>query len=539
MITFDYSPPVYWLIGYILAAAIVIAAHKKTISYPICLIGGIILLFVMRLPVIVFNRELNPDESQMLSHAITLFQDPVYWRSVDGTTIGPLDIYWLVIPRLFGFEINYTSGRFMGLISSAGALLFLFFALKNWFGERVARISWLAPLMLLAFTQEIDFVHYSSEQVPVLLLAICTWFLSRLTVNAGQIKWNAYWLGFVAGAIPFAKLQAVPQALILVLGGLFYCYQFLKSRKGYLPTLALLLGGLTFPLFALIWMLTFGVFQDMIDFYLLGNAVYADGKGFFEIPAQFHTIFRLAPDFEAFTYVLIVPIILGIVQIFGPAAKKSPDLTLRFTLLFSVLASIYAVTKSGNDFIHYLNFCIIPWTMLAAFGLKPIEKWAFAIPAALLVWFGGVDAASYLKERMLNNFDSVHARTLAQSPVVQELNKYRKEKDYMVVWGWQCTYYVEAQLAEGTAENHTERSIFDLPVREIYRKRFMSDLARTRPAFILDAVGKNSFWVQDKKTQGIESYPALNKYVSDHYKYIGDFDGTDLYVRSDRAILSQ
>ncbi|KAA0990746.1 hypothetical protein [Dyadobacter aurulentus] len=539
MITFDYSPTVYWLIGYILAAAIVLATYKKTIPYSVWLVGGIALLFVMRLPVIVFNRELNPDESQMLSHAITLFQDPVYWRSVDGTTIGPLDIYWLVIPRLFGFEINYTSGRFMGLISSAGALLFLFFALKNWFGEKVARISWLAPLFLLSFTQEVDFVHYSSEQIPVLLLAICVWFLSRLTGNLGQIRWNAYWLGFVAGAIPFAKLQAVPQALILVLGGLFYCYQFLKSRNGYLPTLTLLLGGITFPLLALIWMLAFGVFQDMIDFYLLGNAVYADGKGFLEIPAQFHTIFRLAPDFEVFTYVLIVPIILGVIQIFGPVVRKSSNLTLRFILLFSVLGSIYAVTKSGNDFIHYLNFCIIPWTMLAAFGLKPIEKWALSIPVALLVWFAAVDGVGYLRERRLNNFDSVHARTLAQSPVVQELNKYRKEKDYMVVWGWQCTYYVEAQLAEGTAENHTERSIFDLPVREIYRKRFMSDLARTRPAFILDAVGKNSFWVQDKKTQGIGSYPALIKYVSDNYKYIGDFDGTDLYVRSDRAVLSQ
>ncbi|CAG5073756.1 hypothetical protein DYBT9623_04906 [Dyadobacter sp. CECT 9623] len=536
MITFDYSPTVYWLIGYILAGAVVISAFYKPLSYKISLVAGIALLVLMRLPVIVFNRELNPDESQMLSHAITLFQDPVYWRSVDGTTIGPLDIYWLVIPRLLGFEINYTSGRIMGLISSAGALLFLFFALKNWFGERAARHIWLVPVILLSFTQEVDFVHYSSEQVPVLLLAICVWLLSRISVNNEHFKWNAYWLGFVAGAIPFAKLQAVPQAIVLVLGGFFYCYQS-KTRKDYIPAISLALGGLTFPFIALIWMLAFGVFRDMIDFYLLGNAVYAGGEGFLGIPAQFLAIFKLSADFQAFTYILVLPILLGLIQIFRPADKKSSDLISRFTILFSVLASIYAVTKSGNDFIHYLNFCIIPWTLLAAFGIKKIEKWAILVPAALLIWFAGVDGVSYVKERRLNNFDSVNARTLAQSPVVQELMKYRKDKDYMVVWGWQCTYYVEAQLAEGTAENHTERSIFDLPVREIYRKRFMSDLARNKPAFILDAVGKNSFWVQDKKTQGIGSYPALNTYILNNYKYIGDFDGTDLYVRSDRAAL--
>ena len=74
----------------------------------------------------------------------------------------------------------------------------------------------------------------------------------------------------------------------------------------------------------------------------------------------------------------------------------------------------------------------------------------------------------------------------------------------MVVWGWQCVYYVEAQLAQGTAENHSERSIFNHPMRKTYRERYLADMKRTKPAIVLDAVGKNSFWVQNKKTQGIE-----------------------------------
>jgi hypothetical protein len=102
MITFDSFPPVYWLLGYLLAAIVVFSANYKAVPTKAYLALSMLLLLVMRLPVIVFNRELNPDESQMLSHAITLFQDPVYWRSVDGTTIGPLDNYLLVIPKIVG-----------------------------------------------------------------------------------------------------------------------------------------------------------------------------------------------------------------------------------------------------------------------------------------------------------------------------------------------------------------------------------------------------------------------------------------------------
>jgi hypothetical protein len=534
MITFDYSPTVYWLIGYILAGIVLLSANIKAVPAWINVLLGILLLFTMRLPVIVFNRELNPDESQMLSHAITLFQDPVYWRSVDGTTIGPLDNYLLVIPRLLGFEINYTSGRLMGLLCSVSTLLFLFFALKNWLGEKVARQIWVVPLFFLSFTQELDFVHYSSEQLPVALLAVCVWYLSRISALQGSVNWNYYLLGLVAGSIPFAKLQAVPQAVVLVLAAFCYGFQWYRSKNNFRPLFALIMGGVSFPVIALIWMLAFGVFRDMIDFYLLGNAVYANGKGFLEIPAQFITIFRLSPDFQVFTYVLLLPILLGTVHFTRLSRKANSDFILRFAIALSVLSSIYAVTKSGNDFIHYLNFCIIPWTLLAAFGITKLGKWAFLMPSTLLIWFVVIDGLGYLREAKMNNFSSVDARSLPESPVVREIKKYRLEKDYMVVWGWQCRYYVEAQLAEGTAENHSERSIFDLPIREVYRKRYMKNLARTKPAFILDAVGKNSFWVQDKKTQGIGSYPALNEYVLKNYKYVGIFDDTKLYIRNDR-----
>ena len=536
MINFDNSPTVYWLLGYTLAGIVILSTFYKKLPLSVFLILSIGLLAFMRLPVLVFNREINPDESQMLSHAITLYQDPVYWRSVDGTTIGPLDNYLLVIPQIFGFQIDYTSGRVMGLLCIGGGLLFLFFAMRNWFSDSLARPMLLVPLLFLSFTQQADFVHYSSEQLPVFLLAFGIWIISRLTKNIGSIIVNAYLLGFITGTIPFAKLQAVPQAMVLVLAALWICYHWFAKTRELKPILMLVAGGISFPALTFVWVAYHHVLNDLIDFYLLGNVIYAGGNSSSSIPTQFFKIFNLSPDFKSFTCILILPIFAALVKLVSEFRKSgnAENRVLAITILTLALSSIYAVTKSGNDFIHYLNFCIIPWTLMAAYGLIKVSKWAFILPALLLIWFFANDAITYHKERKLNNYISVKATQLAQSPVVKELKKYTHNQDYMVVWGWQCIYYVEAQLAQGTAENHSERSIFKHNMVEKYRSRYFSDIQRTKPAVFLDAVGKNSSWVQDRKTQGFESFPALSQYIKSNYEFVGDFDDTRLFIRKDR-----
>ena len=536
MITFDSSPTVYWLLGYILAGIVILSALFKKLPLPVFLLLVVSLLVFMRLPALVLNRELNPDESQMLSHAITLYQDPVYWRSVDGTTIGPLDNYLLVIPRIFGFQIDYVSGRIMGFMCVAGALLLLFFTLKNWFGDIYARRVILTPLLFLSFTQEFDFVHYSSEQLPVFLLALAIWIFSKTTQLIGSSNINNYLLGLTLGIVPFAKLQAVPQAVVITVAAIWVGFKWYQQTKKIKPLLMLIAGGISFPAITLMWAMYHHVFNDFVDFYLLGNVIYAGGSDSKPILVQLMQIVDASPDFSTFAYIMFIPVLAGaglaVVEL-----RKSSDFILfavPVTILALVIASIYAVTKSGNAFVHYLNFCIIPWTLLAAYGIKRFHKWALVIPCMIMVWFVANDAVSYKKDRKLNNLISVNATRLKKSPVVKELEKYTQTKDYMVVWGWQCMYYVEAQLAQGTAENHSERSIFKHNLSGKYRNRYFSDMERTKPAVFIDAVGKNSSWVQDKKTQGFESFPALAQYVNVNYEFVGEFNDTRLYIRKDR-----
>jgi hypothetical protein len=540
MLSFDSAPVVYWAIGYLLALVVIGLNLKERVLLPLYLTAAVGLLVVMRLPAVLLNRELNADESQMLSHALTLYQDPVYWRSVDGTTIGPLDNYLLVIPRLLGFQLDYTSARVMGLLCVAGSLLFFFHALNRWFGRQLARVALLVPLLFLAFTQETDFVHYSSEQLPVFLLSICLALLADLSTEGRLSAQRTFWLGLVAGMVPFAKLQAVPQAGLLVVGALYLAYQHYRQTQSGKPLLLLLLGGITFPALVLGWIVSMEIFQDFIDFYILGNAVYAGGSSLGEMPTQFGKLILLSPDFTALLIVVALMTLAGVLYARRNPSKEElprgmfvPVLTMSYGL-----AAIYAATKSGNLFVHYLNFCVYPLALTAALGMQRMKQNKFMLlagPLLLLTWFGIVDAISYLKSRQLNSLISEGATTLPESPVVRALKPFATPTDRMVVWGWQCQYYVEAQLAQGTAENHSERSIFLHPLRDVYRRRYLSDMRRTKPAIFLDAVGKNSLWVQNVATQGHESFPELAEYISRNYRFLGTIDGTRLYIRRERA----
>ncbi|MBU1821693.1 MAG: hypothetical protein KKG00_09330 [Bacteroidetes bacterium] len=540
MLSFDSAPVVYWAVGYTLAVVVIGLNLKKNVSLPLYLTAATGLVVLMRLPAILLNRELNADESQMLSHALTLWQDPVYWRSVDGTTIGPLDNYLLVLPRLLGFQLDYTSARIMGLLCVVGSLLFFFRALYRWFGRTLAQVGLLIPLLFLAFTQETDFVHYSSEQLPVFLLSICLALLADLTTESRLSPRRTFWLGLVAGMVPFAKLQAVPQAGLLVIGALYLTYQHYRQTQSGKPLLLLLLGGITFPTLVLGWIVSMEIFQDFIDFYILGNAVYAGGSGLADIPTQFGKLILLSPDFTALLIVVALITISGIVY-----AQRNPGqaalprgLFVPVLIMGYGLAAIYAATKSGNLFVHYLNFCVYPLGLAAALGMQRIAQNKLLLligPLLLLAWFGLQDAVSFLKNRQLNSLISVEATSLPESPVVRALKPFATPTDRMVVWGWQCQYYVEAQLAQGTAENHSERSIFQHPLRDVYRRRYLSDMKRTKPAVFLDAVGKNSLWVQNVATQGHESFPELAEYIEKNYQFLGTIDGTRLYVRMDHS----
>src|SRR5262249_33545906 len=128
-------------------------------------------LFFWRAPIIAYGVELNVDESQMLAQAHKYLFDWMPWRSVDGTTSGPLNSYVLLWAHLVGLPFTYWVGRVTG-----GLLIFFTISCSELILQHTAspRYSLLGVHPLLTFYMLAwgsDFVHFSSEHLPVALLA--------------------------------------------------------------------------------------------------------------------------------------------------------------------------------------------------------------------------------------------------------------------------------------------------------------------------------------------------------------------------------
>lgn len=525
MLSFDDFPIVYLAFGYLLAGMIVVLAlwqHKPFQEILVLGVSAVLLLF-MRLPVVIFNQEINPDESQMLAHAITLKQYPIYWQSVDGTTIGPLDNYALLLPSFFGRTIDFTSGRLVGLLCVLGSLWFFYRSLKNWWGEPVARVALLPPLFLLAFTQEADFVHYSSEQLPVLILNLGLWLLSK--------NWNpspkiAPWflLGLVLGTSPFAKIQVVPQAAVI---GLFAIVQSWNTEKWMTKLGVLVLGAVTFPVLTLVWAWSYDVLDDFWNFYVLGNLIYAGGSSLTDSILRLLHFFAKSPSFIAF---LLTTFPLGLLAFIGGKNKT----ILFYFVVFWLLTALYAATKSGNDFVHYLNLCIYPFGLMVALGINTTQSKTIAALAIFTLgvwagWFG----YKVLKREPLNAYLSTADHRVPVSQVSKLIQQYATSNDRLVIWGWMCRYHVETQMPQGTAENHSERCIYPHPMREIYYKRYLADLKQNTPKVFVDAVGSNSLWLNDRATQAHEAFPELKALIEAHYRLVGEVENTRVSVRTE------
>ena len=211
----------------------------------------LMVLLFLRLPNIVYNREINPDESQMITQDLTLGRyDPVYFRSVDGTTAGPLDSYFLVLPSLFGLPFDYITAHLMACLLTIVCLWLQYRAARHWSGEQPVRLVLLPVMLTLGFTQDADFLHYNSELIAVVLLSGTYALYTRQTTTRALPRIGGLFLaGFLLGMVPFGKLQGVPSAVIVVA---FIAYDIvarsgITTRHKTSRVAALVAGLTTFP----------------------------------------------------------------------------------------------------------------------------------------------------------------------------------------------------------------------------------------------------------------------------------------------------
>ncbi len=512
-----------------------------------CLIVAAAFL-VVQWPAYFAETEINVDETMMIVEAEKLASDLVFWRSADGTTHGPLNVYPLTLIRLIGWEFSYGAARFLGGLMLISALLAQYFTVRRFLPEGAARLSLLPPWFFWAFTIDHNFVLYSSEHVSILLLSTGIWALLRPSEPATPATIRPNWIfgGILLGAVPWAKLQAAPVAASLLL--LFSIFEFTRlgprNPAAWTKVLVLALSSLVATFGFATMTFAAGILPYAWAAYFEHNIAYknASSASFADMLKDFWGLTHLALGYRAY---LASSALFAIGLLARRPRNLSSFLPLLVTGCVFCLTSLYAVLAPGRSAPHYLAFLIMPISLLSSVGLgfvlgqdaSPRGRHRAFTAIGMAVLAMALQALPRARHAHPYLPNLIHYQQHRLSSVSQTVLTFASPGEFMGLWGWEQKHYLETHLLMATRESHSERQIItSYPLCEYFRETYLVEFKRTLPPVFLDTVGPGKFMFEDRATQGHEIFPALAQLIADNYRMVDDLEGVRIYVRNDRVL---
>jgi hypothetical protein len=560
----DRYPPRYWSCVWITLSVVVISAlgayfaprRSARWNHPALFAAAIgLAILAFRWPVVFDNEGIfNPDEGHVLAGALALSHDPVPWRSIDGMTHGPLDLLPLVVMERAGIRLDYTNARLLAAFLIWLTVVFTWLTLRQRFGDGLGRMLVLPFALFVITTRFADFVLYSTEHVPIALLAAAVWLLTGATLPLRSDRpWRLGLAGLCLGAAPWAKLQSAPIALWLGVMGVAFV---LLDKGVQWPTRArlatwLIGGALVVPVTIAGVVLVNGAWHDFWVCYVKANIYYTE-----QMPMDWSTALpffrRLAIGGESYTWFFWGHIIVLagalILRLFWARTDEWRFLVLSLGLL---VVSLYTVLAPNRTFMHYLHFSFTPVVLATGAALGSLvlraERKLFVwrgIPFRPLAWL--LLIAFFAKAAWpvllfpLNGYSpplgtyGVRKGKLARSDVAGLVLTVTKPNESIVVWGWEPRYYVESNRRPGIREGETEREMFDSPFRDYYRERMVKDFERSNSPVFIDVVGRGTFYFEDRLKYAHETFPALAALIAQRYRFIAEMGNVRIYLRNDR-----
>lgn len=495
------------------------------------------LLLTNRMSTFLYDPVINPDEALMAANALKAHYGWLNWTIIDPLTSGPLNSSILAWPRLFGADITFFGARLTGalLLFSAATMIFLV-AIR--ISDLTAAIIASFPLLFFtATTSHYDFVHYTSELLPVFLIVIgiCGYLLTDKHRSLPILSIAALALG----CVPYAKLQASPIAALV---GLFLLSRCLPLKNQSRFKFFVILGAAVVPTAIFLGPLAVG--GEFDDFYESYFAVQAS-----RVVAWHDYLPLMIWNTPSFFSLLLAVVSMTIIAVLFQASKgwksyrpTSEDKRLFLLTATTIPIAYFCVVATGRRFSHYL-LILIPLVALAQLCLAAIAakrpRSSVAPYFFLYILLALLMLPTAIKEQRENVFvraDGAFLHGLAfEAPRRLQWLK-PKENDKILCWGWQAECYVDNVLQGATREATNENQIRETPLKQYFRQRFMTDLSKSRPTFILDAVAPGSFGFKDVAHQSVQSFPELRSFVERDYERIttsGD-DCPRLYVERQR-----
>ena len=196
-------------------------------------------LLLCRYPTLL-DYQLNPDEGEFLSAAHKLFYNANFFQSVDCGTSGPLNIYPLMFPAAIGISPDFASSRLLALLIAFSVICLLYRSFSFVASDGIARLAILPIAQAFAGLEHPNLIHYSSEQVPLFLIAAafcCSVYILCRPALGGVLFLV---LGLLCGCALFSKMQSVP--IVVAIAAVTY----ILTYDGKVGSIFLLLFGAAF-----------------------------------------------------------------------------------------------------------------------------------------------------------------------------------------------------------------------------------------------------------------------------------------------------
>ena len=564
----DSSPAHYWIVAwssFAICAALALSAffynrfgnwRGSSILFIAAMLAAIL---AFRWPILLDNqRYADPDESQFIAEAAKLRSDPLFWRSVDGSTHGPLTDWPLVVASFLRGSLDYTAARVVSALMVWIELTCAWLIFRHFY-KSVASVLVLPLLCAHAFTDLWRFVAYCSEHIPNALFALGCCFLALSWGSSGAgfpRRGRLFAAGVFFGAIPFAKLQGAPIAAVGIAAGMWFLIadRSLNWHQRRRSLLSFVIGVATIPGIIMVVVLIGGIWSDFFNSYILDNIRYAGANKFppehtftwSEAPRMLITLGAYAQNFNLF--------ILGLTA-FGLGGSLLFPFFAKWRqswIIFSAVATIVACAAAmapGRPYLHYLQLIIFPVGLFGGLvagavvqdvefrSLSPLLLRAvrvFGVSGFLIcgvipqVWWRAMESP-----KLVGRFTETQG-ALAQSEVSREILRHGTPGERLAIWGYMPVFWVETGLIEATRDAETSHQIEPNEYRDYYRDRFLQDLLRCQPPVFIDAVGAGNFAYEDRNEFAHETFPELTDYLGNNYHLVGDIEGTRIYVRNDR-----
>ncbi len=518
--------------------------------YPLILLA---VLAVWRAPGLVYNGENDVDESAFLVFARQYQSDPVPWRSVDTQTSGPLNAYLLEWPSLAGQPLSY---RTLALTGFACIFLTLLLQLKSValiLGRRRALAVIAAAATFYAFAWHFDLERYPSEHLSVLLMTAAGWLMLALHRRPGVAK--ALFIGFLLGAVPFAKLQASPIAVYLFAVAVAL---LLTMSADKLPSpgdrirhlLALAAGGLVVPLAVMTPVIATGTWPEFLQRYILNGLHYNSDM----LSSEHPSYLRHAIWFLRVNPFLVVMLFFGASLAAMKWAYRTGPIDRKWlaglaAVLGYVCISLLVVLKPRLNFLHYNFLLTTPLVLFAAWTIRgttgavrapTLARNSGSVIFVLLALCVALELANYgLHRREHLRFSDRPAANEA----VSQIDALSSPGDTLAIWGWTPDMYVLTGLRPGTREVNGLYIVSPGTQYDSFRSDFIADMEKNKPRFFVDSAGANDYpdgWPHPAEKARYTNYPAVAAYINAHYTLHSQVDAYEkgppvlIYLRNNQ-----